>query len=202
MDSGRRLSKYETLQMAQQYIACLKEILGDNDDSDEKQTPEKQLRNWLILITMSSHTLSFVLCRKLCTSMGIPIFAYRSVCVCLFTSHAEWIFHISLFFLVLNGYVEVTSMLSRKKTAFTNEAFIFWRTTLFEMPEWLRVQPGINFCVLHQLLTFLRLSIQKTKPQFDASDYLRKFLKRWIVQKTYQLSLNALQDQEKLVSKG
>ncbi|VDO80535.1 unnamed protein product [Heligmosomoides polygyrus] len=45
MDSGRRLSKYETLQMAQQYIACLKEILGDNDDSDEKQTPEKQLRN-------------------------------------------------------------------------------------------------------------------------------------------------------------
>uniref|UniRef100_A0A1I7XVK2 BHLH domain-containing protein n=1 Tax=Heterorhabditis bacteriophora TaxID=37862 RepID=A0A1I7XVK2_HETBA len=27
MDSGRRLSKYETLQMAQQYIECLAEIL-------------------------------------------------------------------------------------------------------------------------------------------------------------------------------
>ncbi|EPB69939.1 Helix-loop-helix DNA-binding domain protein [Ancylostoma ceylanicum] len=38
MDSGRRLSKYETLQMAQQYIACLMEILGENG---AKQTPEK-----------------------------------------------------------------------------------------------------------------------------------------------------------------
>ncbi|CAJ0607950.1 unnamed protein product [Cylicocyclus nassatus] len=38
MDSGRRLSKYETLQMAQQYIACLMEILGE---SSEKQSPEK-----------------------------------------------------------------------------------------------------------------------------------------------------------------
>ncbi|KIH63864.1 hypothetical protein ANCDUO_05832 [Ancylostoma duodenale] len=38
MDSGRRLSKYETLQMAQQYIACLMEILGEDG---AKQTPEK-----------------------------------------------------------------------------------------------------------------------------------------------------------------
>ncbi|KAK6733318.1 hypothetical protein RB195_017206 [Necator americanus] len=38
MDSGRRLSKYETLQMAQQYIACLMEILGENAGN---QTPEK-----------------------------------------------------------------------------------------------------------------------------------------------------------------
>ncbi|PIO73525.1 Helix-loop-helix DNA-binding domain protein [Teladorsagia circumcincta] len=38
MDSGRRLSKYETLQMAQQYIACLQEIL---DENSSKKTPEK-----------------------------------------------------------------------------------------------------------------------------------------------------------------
>uniref|UniRef100_A0A0R3PIS6 BHLH domain-containing protein n=1 Tax=Angiostrongylus costaricensis TaxID=334426 RepID=A0A0R3PIS6_ANGCS len=38
MDSGRRLSKYETLQMAQQYIACLMEILGEGNG---KQTNEK-----------------------------------------------------------------------------------------------------------------------------------------------------------------
>ncbi|VDM80833.1 unnamed protein product [Strongylus vulgaris] len=38
MDSGRRLSKYETLQMAQQYIACLMEILGEGSP---KQSPQK-----------------------------------------------------------------------------------------------------------------------------------------------------------------
>ncbi|KAK5983700.1 Helix-loop-helix DNA-binding domain protein, partial [Trichostrongylus colubriformis] len=39
MDSGRRLSKYETLQMAQQYIACLQEILEgekSNKNNDGK----------------------------------------------------------------------------------------------------------------------------------------------------------------------
>ncbi|XGW10224.1 hypothetical protein V3C99_012033 [Haemonchus contortus] len=38
MDSGRRLSKYETLQMAQQYIACLQEILDEN--RSKKKTDE------------------------------------------------------------------------------------------------------------------------------------------------------------------
>ncbi|KAK6039712.1 Helix-loop-helix DNA-binding domain protein [Cooperia oncophora] len=37
MDSGRRLSKYETLQMAQQYIACLKEILDENATKKETE---------------------------------------------------------------------------------------------------------------------------------------------------------------------
>uniref|UniRef100_A0A0K0ER47 BHLH domain-containing protein n=1 Tax=Strongyloides stercoralis TaxID=6248 RepID=A0A0K0ER47_STRER len=34
MDSGRRLSKYETLQMAQHYIYCLIELLNQTDNDD------------------------------------------------------------------------------------------------------------------------------------------------------------------------
>lgn len=34
MDNGRRLSKYETLQMAQQYIDCLSQLLTKNKISE------------------------------------------------------------------------------------------------------------------------------------------------------------------------
>lgn len=34
MDNGRRLSKYETLQMAQRYIDCLNQLLTTNKIAD------------------------------------------------------------------------------------------------------------------------------------------------------------------------
>ena len=46
LDSGKKLSKYETLQMAQKYIECLSEILQKSSNQNHK----RQIRQWLFAI--------------------------------------------------------------------------------------------------------------------------------------------------------